>query len=538
MSQNTNDSVVSSSVSEKVTPNLDIKHTVSSDKLDQIISRLEHAIEKVENLSTIIEYNNNNLEESNSSPPLSKFWEKLQKFLKELKEKSLEMDNVHFEELTEIFIESICFQQDILIHSPFFQKPGNEEMKKLLSILQIQIKRIEKILLEPLSSLHVELVQKGMNTLMWMFDNFKCVLIVNNNLNMLTEIANKIILKGNKIYTEWTQIFMKIMKEIVEYVTKYHKNGLIWLAEGNNNIFDLILEIGNTYKKYFKKYSRIFQEEISFNQILENDKMNSIFEAIKNKELKNKKDNNKPKDIIDEEIKGPNNISINNDKVYDQFMELKNDSNINKTLSSSNNACFSVSCRNVSRNGSYIEDSSTFGIKTGIRKKLLSFGKVDHYEEKDNIVLYENFDGIIKNIKPDILDYDTFVRITNCLNCTFKISKRINRIIILNCQNCKVICDELLSNIEIVNSTEIIVQCEGLVNMANVEGCRDITFILLPKSRYIPIYCHHSTLIRVQTPKGDDKEDLRNEYDEYIFPEQFEFGINDNMKLEFNVTSI
>ena len=162
-----------------------------------------------------------------------------------------------------------------------------------------------------------------------------------------------------------------------------------------------------------------------------------------------------------------------------------------------------------------------------------------HYEERDNIILFENFDGLIKNIKPDILGDDTFVRITNCLNCTFKISKSINRIVILNCQNCKIICDKLFSNIEIVNNTQIIIQCNGRVHMANLEGSKDVMFLLSPESRNIAIYCHHSTLIRVKTLK-EDKEDegKRKDYDEYIFPEQFEFGVTDDMKLDFNVVSI
>ena len=87
--------------------------------------------------------------------------------------------------------------------------------------------------------------------------------------------------------------------------------------------------------------------------------------------------------------------------------------------------------------------------------------------------------------------------------------------------------------------TQIIMQCDGLVHMANVEGSKDVMFILSPKSRNIPIYCHHSTFIRVKTLKSESNEDnTKKEYDEYIFPEQFEFCVGDNMKLEFNVTSI
>ena len=537
---------------------------MSPEKIDQIISRLEKAIGKVDLLSSLSEKTSNNYEEKESLPQLKNFWNYSQNLLKDLKEKSAEANNVHIEELTEIFIESICFQQDILLHSFSFQKPGNEDMRKLLSILQGQIKKIEKILiLEPSLSLQIELVQKGMNTLAWMFDTFKCDLIVNNSLGIVNDISNKIILMGNQVYTEWVKIFMKLMYEIVEFVNNNYKNGLIWSTQGNNNIFELVLEIGNTYKKYFKNDSRIFQYDLSFNQIQENDKRNKMFEELKNdikkKELNQKKNGDNKKDIEDisknennkknQKIKNINNIANKNkdniQTIYDKFMEEDNKEIVGRTMKSnsiSNKGCVSLSCRNSIKDtgsGSYLDNSSKSGYKMGVRKRLLSMGKRDHYEERDNIILFENFDGLIKNIKPDILGDDTFVRITNCLNCTFKISKGINRIVILNCQNCKIICDKLFSNIEIVNNTQIIIQCNGRVHMANLEGSKDVMFILSPESRNISIYCHHSTFIRVKTLKEDNYDDgKKKDYDEYIFPEQFEFGVNDDMKLEFNVISI
>ena len=544
---------------------------LSPEKIDQIISRLEKAIGKVDLLSSLNENNYNNYEEKESTPPFKTFWNYSLNLLQELKEKSAEADNVHFEELTEIFIESICFQQDILLHSFSFKKPGNEDMRKLLSILQGQIKKIEKILiLEPSLSLLIELVQKGMNTLSWMFDTFKCDLIVNNSLVIVNELSNKIILMGNQVYTDWVNIFLKLIYEIVKFVNNNYKNGLIWSAQGNNNIFELVLEIGNTYKKYFKNDSRIIQYDLSFNQIQENDKRNKMFEELKNdikkKELNQKKQLDNNKDIENKSAKDMNfnntnknennnlnNTNLNNNNeniisIYDKFMELKEENKefVGRTMKSnsiSNKGGVSLSCRNSvkdtgSGSYSYLEDSSKSGFKTGIRKKLLSMGKRDHYEERDNIILFENFDGLIKNVKPDILGDDTFVRITNCLNCTFKISKNINRIVILNCQNCKIICEKLFSNIEIVNNTQIIIQCNGRVHMANLEGSKDVMFILSQESRNISIYSHHSTLIRVKTLKEENDDGKRKDYDEYIFPEQFEFGVNDDMKLEFNVVPI
>lgn len=519
---------------------------ISPEGIDQIISRLEKAIEKVDILSSLTEKNSSmKSEEKETSSPLTNFWKNSLNLLQELKEKSCEAKNVHFEELTEIFIESICFQQDILLHSFSFQKPEGEDMKKLLSILQNQIKRTEKILiLEPNLNLQYDLVQKGMNTLMWMFDTFKCDLIVNNSMGIINDISNKIIKMGNQIFTEWVNTFMKIMKEIYEFVNKNYKNGLIWSAQGNNNTFELILELGNTYKKYFKNYSRIVQNDLSFNQIQENDKRNKMFEELKNdikkKELNQKKINNDKNNIKENETNKSIDNNLNEGISFEDNKEIE--TRKNKSNSISQKGHISLSYRNSFKDtgsGSHLDNSSKSGYETGVRKRLLSMGKRDHYEEKDNIILFENFDGLIKNIKPDLLDVDTFVRITNCLNCTFKISKSINRILILNCQNCKVICDGLFSDIEIVNNTQIIMQCDGLVHMANVEGSKDVMFILSPKSRNIPIYCHHSTFIRVKTLKTDnDEETIKKEYDEYIFPEQFEFCVDDNMKLKFNVTSI
>ena len=561
MSENKNDNNNNNISLKNIIPSGMHPSDLSPEKIDQIIFRLEKAIGKVDLLTSLNENTSNNYEEKESIPTLNNFWNYSQNLLQELKDKSAEANNVHFEELTEIFIESICFQQDILLHSFSFQKPGNEDMRKLLSILQGQIKKIEKILiLEPSLSLQIELVQKGMNTLAWMFDTFKCDLIVNNNLGIVNDISNKIILMGNQVYIEWVNIFMKLMYEIVEFVNNNYKNGLIWSAQGNNNILELVLEIGNTYKKYFKNDSRIFQYDLSFNQIQENDKRNKMFEELKNdikkKELNQKKllDNKKEEKTINNENNIMNNneneSNINKDNVqtiYDKIMELKEDNKeiVGRTMKSnsiSHKGCVSLSCRNSVKDtgsGSYLDNSSKSGFRTGVRKKLLSMGKRDHYEERDNIILFENFDGLIKNIKPDILGDDTFVRITNCLNCTFKISKSINRIVILNCQNCKIICDKLFSNIEIVNNTQIIIQCNGRVHMANLEGSKDVMFLLSQESRNISIYCHHSTLIRVKTLKEDNEDEgKRKDYDEYIFPEQFEFGVTDDMKLDFNVVSI
>ena len=95
--------------------------------------------------------------------------------------------------------------------------------------------------------------------------------------------------------------------------------------------------------------------------------------------------------------------------IYDKFMELKEENKdimgrAMKRNSISNKGCVSLSCKkSIKETGSgsysYLEDSPKSGLIIGIRKKLLSMGKKDHYEERDNIILFENFDGLIEKIK-------------------------------------------------------------------------------------------------------------------------------------------
>ena len=579
MSENKNDNNDNQKFSiQNIIQSETISNETPPEQLDQIISRLEKAIEKVELLSSLNEDDANNIGEIKIPSPSTIFWNNCLKLLEDLKEKSLQANNVHFEELTEIFIESICFQQDILLSSLYFKKPTKEEMKKLLSILQNQIKKLEKILIfEPNLSLQIELVQKGMNSLSWMFETFKCKLIVNNSYKILTEISKKIIQKGNKIYVGWTNIFLQLMNEIVKFVNNYHENGLNWFTQGNNNVYELILEIGNTYKKYFKNYSKIFQDESSLNQIEENNKMYGLYEGVmsgvKEKEMRSKKsgntdkndeNNNKNEISLNDKM---NNINNNNDlysnndinnnipstpnipsnanifdniqSIYDKFMEIKNASkemskeNLRSNSISHQDCLSSLSCSN-----SIKDTQSDSWPKMGVRKRVLSMGERNFYQERENVILYQNFDGIIKNIKSDSVDEHTALYIINCLNSSFKVTKTINRIIILNCQNCKVICGELMANIEIVNNTKIIMQCDGDAKMANIEGSKDIMLILSPESRNIPIHYGKSTYIRVRILKGDNNCEKTKDFDEYVLPEQFDFSLNKDDKFDYSAVSI
>ena len=135
-----------------------------------------------------------------------------------------------------------------------------------------------------------------------------------------------------------------------------------------------------------------------------------------------------------------------------------------------------------------------------------------------------------KEIEQEKLHSGIFLEIVNCINCTFIIAKKINKIMILNCENCNIFCEELISDIEIINCTKIRTTCKGCVNLAIVYRSKDIFFFLNAISRKLRIRRSFSSHIMLKINK-DQNEDFK-EYEDILLPEQFVFQINKDKKLD------
>ena len=147
-------------------------------------------------------------------------------------------------------------------------------------------------------------------------------------------------------------------------------------------------------------------------------------------------------------------------------------------------------------------------------------------------MIFENFEGINKTLDKEILTIEKILVIQNCIESNFIVPKKINRIYIINSEDIKLTCEDLLVDIELINVTKLKIQCKGLVNMINVDSCKDVLLHLYPPSSHIPIYVSNSSDIRLRVNK--DNTDSR-EFIDYFIPESFIFKINDDMKLESKV---
>ena len=178
--------------------------------------------------------------------------------------------------------------------------------------------------------------------------------------------------------------------------------------------------------------------------------------------------------------------------------------------------------------------SSTF-FDPGVRKNFAQKDLKENYEEIKNIIIFENYIDLKKSIEPEKLQIGTFLKIVNCKNCIFNISKRINKILILNCENCNISCNELISDIEMINCSKIRNTCIGAVNLAIVYRSQDIIFFLNSISKNLKVRRAFSSKIMLKINKVPNEE--YKESVDILLPEQFVFKINEDKKLEINYIS-
>ena len=208
--------------------------------------------------------------------------------------------------------------------------------------------------------------------------------------------------------------------------------------------------------------------------------------------------------------------------------QLKKEENLDQNqIHIRSNSCSTIESSDLSNeNKTYILN------KHLLSRRLLVRNKKETYKEDDNLIIFENFEGINKTLEESKLTIEKILVIQNCIESNFIISKKINRIYIINSEDIKLTCEDLLVNIELINVIKLKIQCKGLVNMINVDSCKDVLLYLYPPSSHIPISVSNSSDIRLRVNK--DGNDTR-EFIDYFIPESFVFKINDDMKLESKV---
>jgi len=138
-------------------------------------------------------------------------------------------------------------------------------------------------------------------------------------------------------------------------------------------------------------------------------------------------------------------------------------------------------------------------------------------------VVIQNFDGENKEIDLDKLQGKTVANFYNCIDCTFKISKKINAIKITNCDNVKLYVDSLLSALEITSSVKTTVVVTGCINLFTLDDSNESSLCLAPPSHFAQVYATKCTTTHLRLLNDNLEEEK-----ELFLPEQFVFTLNES----------
>ena len=457
---------------------------------DEKIKRINYLLDKLESSIVKLEKSNNPKSSEYFSSKVEELWKLIYPLLMELKEKSKEMNSPLFARLTDIILQCICFQHDLLTLCCSFQKPDERGMNILFSRFKILIKPLTNLLLsEEEIEIRANCIENGINALSWLFNEYDCDIIAKTYYESIDFPLNKIMKRKNQEEIGWFNIFKNILKNVVSFVECNGKDGLNWLTSGNNEINELILELGSTYRNNFAPNGIKDKKELELEmEKITNEIRDKIRFAVESGETKKKL-----KPIKIEEIN--NNINQKEEE---------------KILNSNQ------------------KEKEKFSTSTYFHpgaKSSLAKNKKEYYEENKNLIICENYTGLNKVFEAEKLHSGLFLEITNCANCTFNISKKINKIMILNCENCYFFCNELISDLEIINCTKIKTTFKGHINLAIIYRSKDIFFFLNKINRNLRVRRSFSSHIMLKIEK--ESNDDYKEFEDFLLPEQFVFQIKD-----------
>jgi len=414
------------------------------------------------------------------------YWNRVLKSLVDLKAASADLKNEDIDKMTDIVCESICAHQDILIASETFKKPVNQDSQTLIKKISSVWGKLPDIYKGKKDiNFHGEALKNGLDAIFWLFSDQMCDSVVQTYLEQIDFPGNKILAMKKPEHTKWLNLFKNTIKEMYELVKKNYKNGLNWNLKGETDVSKLLVSIGNTYRKNFKKEDIVVDVQQAT--------INKLFVEMSDENSRKLKP--VPKETTKEEKKTE---------------EKKDQSRLSFTKS---------------------KEKSNFD-KRGRRETLTKKGKQEQYEEGKSSFFFENLVGEQKELS-DKLENKSIVQISNCCDCTFKIPKKINAIKITNCENVNIICESLVTMLEVTNSLMINIDVSGIINAFSVDSSSKVYIHVLKESASAQFIVSKSTEAYIRVRHDNDKDN----YSEFAIPEQFVFKLNDN-KLECKVSDL
>jgi hypothetical protein len=493
---------------------------ITQETLFSVVTRMEALVNKLEGMQ--VGQSQQQINQVNISSTMlptekitafSEYWNKTFHQFLELKKFAEETKKPEIESLTEIVIEAICFQQDILIASETFKKPQGKDLQDLAKKYSELVTRVEDMKKDKRDfALHCEAVRNGLDCICWMFNEISCDAICQTYFEAIDYPANKLFLQKVPEISAWVKALKVVFKAVSELVKANYKSGINWSPKGEDDINIVLLSIGNTFSKNFKK-----QEE-----------------AKDEKKVIKQEENQKPiKDLLTSgELRKNLKPAPNSNIIIPKAEPEKTEPSPKKE-----------EVKNVAENNSKAEPEAPKSefistrkkeAKKGRRETIWKKGKNEQYEKIRGSFYFQNLEGEVREIDPEKLENKTILTFNNCYNSTFTVNKKINAIKLTNCEDVNIICDSLISIFEIVNCVGVKVQVNGIVKSFTIDGSNDIMFLVYSNCKEAQFITSKTHDIRIRLRKDEDPLD----YNEILIPEQFVFQINEKKKVDCRVSDL
>ena len=234
---------------------------INQETLINLVNRLEmaanklEAVEKGSSADKSVNISSAMLSAENIAV-FSDFWNKTLTNLLGLKKLAEETKKPETLLLTEYLIEGLCFQQDILIAGLSFKKPQTTSLQEISKKFFAVMTKCGDMKKEKRDfALQCDAVKSGLESLCWMFQDESCDAFVQTYAEAIEFPANKLFMEKIPEQTAWVKALKMMFKEVIELVKANYKKGINWSLKGEEDINKLMLTLGNTLRKNFKKLS-------------------------------------------------------------------------------------------------------------------------------------------------------------------------------------------------------------------------------------------------------------------------------------------
>jgi len=500
--------------------------TITQETLLNLVNRLEALVSRLEGTQSQSQQPINQINISSAMVSTEKiaafteYWNKTLHLLIDLKKCSAETKKPEIDQLTEIVLEGICFQQDVLMASETFKKPQGKDLQDLAKRFTNLIIKIEDIKKEKRDfTLHADAVKSGLEALSWMFNDNSCDAICQTYFEAIDYPGNKLFMQKIPEITAWVKAIKIIFKEVNQLVKANYKSGINWSLKGEDDINRVLLSIGNTFRKNFKKQEDPENEKITVVKQEENQKQ--IKERLMSGELRKSL---KPAPYSNALIPKNEQEKLESKTEEPKKEEIKVEKKEEDKPSTNTS---------VAPKSEYVTTKKK-ETKRGRRETIWKKGKSEQFEQFRGTFYFQNIEGEVREIDPEKLENRTILTLNNCYNCTFSAKQKINAIKLSNCEDVNIICESLISIFEIVNCVGIKIQVDGVVKSFTIDGSSDVLFIIYSKCKDAQFITSKCNEVKIRLRKDEDPLD----YYEVTIPEQFVFQINDKNKVDCKVSDL